>query len=357
MKDNQFTPLTNTKEAQSYIQAILENKCFKVTSTSKDDKLDPTNHNFSDFNIYINPKKGDYSYFVISPIYENEEAKNQHYKRWLKNAKENITINKKINAYRFYDFEKRNALKKTRPEAIEDSILIIINNNEAINWPVQVPIINAVGIYDFNCIKKPFQIKGQKTNPEYGQYFVSENQFKAISKNLPYHLNNGLINYNWFLNDIYNFDKSKTHAYNSMLILHQLDHYSYCIKHINKNDLNYDNALINALIQLGQIKDFPDLLNPKTNPLYYQTNIINNLSDDIQNSLKINPDFEIVDNQQPTFKPETIKIYPQNFETLLKQTDLSQTNNIPIFIDQENLYNINDQNIIQLRGEWNGSIH
>lgn len=330
---------SDPKKIKSVINHILEHRVFQVTSVSAKPEYHFYNQNYETSSMYATDKQGNYRIICIVPEWTKEEFINlnkkycQHIENLMTTYDWTNRLSKKpFNNYQLHNrFDDRyDEYKKLRtqffkkfPYAISTGLALIINDKDIANVNTS-GTVDQTNIFDNNSKKNltnylPIRIAATFPNN------MSTNKQKNSAYKVPYQtfvsLLKALPNCQQNPTDIssYRHDYQCANIKDCFLFIHNRFNYQlYPLNNLNGcfeqqvtvslivshkinsiemlNDLNINISNNNMLSKYRSLQEY----NPE---LFASVNNIRNVQTDI------------------SFSDPVIRSFPQNFETLLKQTD------------------------------------
>lgn len=354
-------PLTDPYQIQQYVNIILHGVPFRVTSKSATPEYNVSKKDFENTDMYVTPKQGDYHFFIIKMKKPTNwiKIRNHQYAQAIRKETNRLAFPKEHekpfdNSYseRNYYMTKlsdptklmQNAILKKYPDFFDYRILIIINDKDIEETKKKTPTIQD-DLFGHNQKKAPSSylpiriasaIYDDYEGPSDSTIEVNPKDFNQIIAKLP-----GCEEH---VNDAKNLPRSNQDISNVWMLSHS--RYQYEL-HNEQSKFYFIHRVISSLIIDHQINNMADFENLAINPFGKIEDIAN-----YQNLKEYNPELfnrqaKNIQTDLPKFKQPVIKEYPQNFETLLKQTDPKEYS---LYYHQGHYYRINRKGVSQIKG-------
>lgn len=334
---------TNPEKIKSVISHILKHQAFQVTSVSAKPEYHFHNQNYETSSMYATEKQGNYRIICIVPEWTKEEFinLNKKYCQHIENLMttydwKNQLSKKPVNNYQFHNrsFNNYDEYKKLQtqffkkfPYALSTGLTLVINDKDITNVNTS-GTIDQTNIFDNNsensseknltdCL--PIRIAATFPNnmltnkQENLAYKVPYQTFVNLLKALPNCQQNPADILD-LMNDYQCQDIKSCFIFVS-------NRYNYQLYPLNNLDSHFEQLVTVSLIVSHKINSI-EMLNDLS------INISNrNTLAMYQPLQKYNPElFDSINNIQNvqtniSFNDPVIRTFPQNFETLLKQTD------------------------------------
>lgn len=348
--------ITDKNKAQQYVNMILNHQAFHVDSYDKKPEYNPFNQDYTRKTMYVTQKQGDYEYLTIRPEISQEEtiALSKTYSKEIEKLLQKYPI--KSIPQRFpYRYAKRHNIEKATLKQTKNIEKELLQKFPFINIQGLLIIINKRDYKVINSLEQaellPIRIAStfsheiidsQEKIDKNTSLTISSKDFHDLVKCLPGCNNKNLLSSIWPLRE----PNMENLNVNNLFSTYR---YTYSLL-TGKANSNMETQIIKALIISQTIKSKSDFVNPQINPYPDFTNI-----SDYRPLKKYNPtlslfneQFSHTKNSLTSFKEPTIKTYPQNFETLLKQTDPKEQS---VYFNNENFYKIQMDNVYKLTKE------